>query len=167
MLTRIYKLGSITTDPASGIKGMLTHVLFETAVRPMYYLFQPEGLSPEDGQPVRAHWLISEKITANTPTADIDLPLEVIGTQARDLASGFAGTVVSLTLHISGCVHVAIQPKGALKKTGAKADSCEFDIRRCAGPAIPVLTAGYVERDRKARPSPSHTPSSYPKLPTA
>lgn len=150
------------TDSATGLSGMLTHFQAELGGN-RYYNFQPSGLNPEDGQPVKRLWLTEDRMT-NAPTAKmVDLPLEVLGTEVADAASGFRGKATSVTLHSSGCVHVHVQPEGRLAKTGAAIESCDFDIRRLSGPAIPQLTEEQIERSEKKNPSPSATERAGPR----
>lgn len=150
----------MVVDVATGLAGMVTHANWSLN-HVVQYAFQPSGLSPEDGQPVKRSWMEIERLdgAAGRPlvyqvlTMD-DVPLQVLGTQVEDKATGFAGMAISLTLHMSGCVHVIVQPKAVVAKTGAPVESSDFDIRRLKGVAIPELTEEQVDEDRKAKPSP-------------
>jgi hypothetical protein len=162
---KIIKLGTKTRDKATGLKGMLTHYQVEMDHR-AFYLFQPEGLNPEDGQPVKRLWLVPERLVDQVATQEVELPLAVLGTEVRDAASGFEGTAIALCLHISGCVHVGVQPKGALRKTGGAVDNCDFDIRRLEGKAIKKITEAQRDTDQKQKPSPSSVPACGPRMPS-
>lgn len=153
MKKTIIKLGSVVRDRATGLSGMFTHLQVELDGRE-FYNFQPKGLNPEDGQPVKRAWLVPERVKGAIKHVSVDLPLEVLGSQVEDEASGFAGMVTALTLHISGCVHVHVQPKGILPKTGATIEPHDFDIRRLKGSAIKAMTEAERDASQAARPSP-------------
>lgn len=147
------KLGSIVTDKVTGIQGMATHLHIEMNGQ-RFYNFQPRGLHPETGEPVARLWVVEERLVGGEAVPEPDLPLTVLGTEVEDVASGFMGTAINLCLHINGCVHVDVQPKGVLGKTGAPGKAVEFDIRRLKGSAVPVLTDAQLDADKKTRPSP-------------
>jgi len=148
----MFKLGTLVKDSATGLKGMLTHLQVEMDGL-MHYLFQPKGLNPENGHPVPKLWLVDSRIE-NGELTHVQLPTEVLGTEVEDIASGFKGTAISLVLHVSGCVHVNVQPKGVLAKTGGPIEPMDFDIRRLKGNRIPKLTEEAREKDQKKKPSP-------------
>lgn len=150
----VIKPGTLATDTASGIDGMITHLHVEQDGRAQYCL-QPKGLNPEDGQPLRRIWTIGERLNGATPNHTASLPLEVLGTEVTDEASGFSGTATALQLHISGCLHVVVQPKGRHPKNNGMIECCDFDIRRLSGKAIKKLTEAEREADQAQRPSPS------------
>jgi hypothetical protein len=164
MKLSIITLRTITTDEATGMKGMLTHLQVGQDHR-QFYRFQPRALNPEDGQPVKGMWLVPERFAGTPARSEVELPLEVLGTHVRDTGTGFQGTAVAVNLHSSGCVHVEIQPKGQLGKTGAAIDSCDFDIRRLEGRSIKVMTDEQREADQRARPSPAPMERSGPRAP--
>jgi hypothetical protein len=159
----IVKLGTKVKDSATGLAGMLTHFQVEMDERG-WYRFQPAGLNPEDGQPVKAMWIVPERVNKPADTF-VELPLEVLGTQVIDRASGFKGQAINVVLHISGCVHVGVQPNGVLDKTRAPIDSCDFDIRRLAGDAIQRMTDEERAADQKAKPSPGPMDKCGPRDP--
>lgn len=147
-------LNSEVTDSATGLRGRLVHLQFElNDIR--FYNFQPRGLNPEDGQPVRRFWVVPSRVLKAPAEIESEIPLEVLGTKATDDASGFTGTVTAITLHPSGCVHVLIQPAGTLAKTGSAIAAEDFDLRRVSGPAIPKLTPKEIAAEEKRAPSPS------------
>lgn len=154
-------LGTIVRDTATGLKGMLTHYQIEMCDQ-RYYSFQPSGLNNKTGQPAKNYWIVEDRIAGGQHGVEPDLPTQVIGTQATDLASGFSGTIISICLHISGCVHALVMPKGVLK-TGEAKDSCDFDLRRLAGPAITKLTEAARRLDEKKRPSPMRVAAYSPR----
>jgi len=159
----VYDLGKMVTDKASELEGMLTHAQFSEGGE-IAYLFQPKGLNPEDGQPVKSMWLIGENRIKGGTKTDLPIPLELIGTVATDKATGFKGKIIHLTLHISGCLHALIQPRGHVKKTGAMIEPCDFDIRRLSGRKIPKLTASQLKKSQKKKPSPAPVPRYIPKI---
>ena len=119
-----------------------------------YYSFQPRQLNPETGDPVDSFWVVSDRLSGGDQIAVVDMPTEVLGTEVEDTATGFKGTATAVTLHISGCVHVEIQPKGVQKKNGERIKSQGFDIRRCKGKAVKPLTEQELEQSQRAKPSP-------------
>lgn len=151
------ELGSMVTEKATGVKGMLTHMQVEINNNRLY-LFQPQGINPETGHPVKKIWVVEERLEGGIRIPEPDLPLNVLGTEVTDMATGFTGTAVSLCLHISGCVHIDVQPSGTLAKTGAAIEACDFDIRRLKGNAIPVLTKEEIRVSQKEKPSPIDVP---------
>jgi hypothetical protein len=153
----IIELGSIVTEKATASRGMLTHMQVETNNTRMY-LFQPNGLNPETGHPVKKMWVVEERLEGGQRIVEPELPLAVLGTKVTDIATGFTGIAVSIVLHISGCVHVNVQPRGKLDKTGAAIEECDFDIRRLKGEAIPVMTKAEIVADQKVKPSPIDIP---------
>ncbi len=155
-MINVIKLGTEATGIASGIKGMVTHLFMDIDQRVRYY-FQPRGLSPETGQPIPGAWVPANRLSVYNDQScceNVRLPVEALGTIATDTASGFTGMVISVTLHISGCVHLLLQPAKTLEKTGAAVESCDFDIRRLTGKAIPKLTEAERQADQTAKPSP-------------
>lgn len=167
----IFKLGPPVTDTATGLKGMLT-VMHVDMDHSRTYNFQPKGLNPESGEPIDSIWLVGTRVKGGETVTEeeLNLPYSILGTEVTDKASGFTGTAVSLVLHISGCVHVNVQPDTKLKASGSLPKACNFDIRRLEGPALRKLTEQQIKKDREARPSPisytrpvprsSHFPSS-------
>jgi len=154
------ELGSIVTDTATGLSGMVTHLQIEMSGA-QWLLFQPRGLNPKSLQPVDSIWLIEQRLTGGKRIAMPDLPTHVLGTQVEDEASGFAGMAVALQLHINGCVHVDVQPKG-VQDTGAPIKACNFDIRRLKGKAIKPLTKAQLKTSTRAHPSPAPASSYSP-----
>lgn len=148
------KLGSIATDKATGLKGMPTHLYIEMNNTRMYN-FQPRGLNEETGQPIERFWLVEERLVGGERVAEPELPTAVLGTEVEDEASGFTGVATAITLHISGCVHVTVQPPGRIKKTGERIKADDFDIRRLKGKAVPKIDEQAREKDQARRPSPA------------
>jgi hypothetical protein len=150
------KLGTNVTDTVTGIKGMLTHYDIDMG-RNVHYMFQPGQLSPEDGQPVESFWINENRIEGGI-LKDVNLPLEVLGTQVEDIATGFKGTAIALRLHINGCVHFQVKPKGVIEKTGKSIGYTDFDIRRLKGDAIKQLSEEEIEKSERTHPSPADCP---------
>jgi hypothetical protein len=154
---KILKLGTIVLDSVTGLKGMLTH--FNTDMsHNQNYLFQPQKLNPETGQPVDTYWLNSERIPLATEV-EAELPLNLIGTEAEDTASGYKGTVIGLCLHLNGCVHAELKAKGVTKKNNEPIKAIDVDIRRLKGKAIEPMTEKAFEKSKKDKPSPQFKPS--------
>lgn len=156
MKIKLAKLGSMTSDTATGMLGMLTHMNIGLDRTPVY-IFQPNAISKETGHPVASFWLAAGRLEC-TLLVDVDLPLEVLGTEVRDNASGFRGMAIGVTMHINGCVHIEIQAEGT-KKTGDKIDLLELDIRRLSGEAIKKMTEAEQADDEKQNPSPAPMPT--------
>lgn len=154
MKIKHYPLNTDVTDSATGLLGRLIHLQLELGdIR--FYNFQPRGLNPKDGQPVGRFWLVPSRILNAAPEIEREIPVEVLGTDVTDDASGFTGTATALTLHPSGCVHISVQPRGSLAETGGRIEVCDFDIRRVSGPAIPKLTEPQRAQAERTNPSPS------------
>jgi hypothetical protein len=152
MKAKILKLGTIVTDSATGVDGMLTIVAFDMDGGNLY-MFQPRGLNPKTGAPVD-RLILSKARVIGGEEIDVELPLEILGNEAEDLATGFKGTVVQVDYHINGCIHVDIKPKGIIAETGATIDSQSFDLRRLKGTKIKELSAKELEESKITTPSP-------------
>lgn len=152
------KLGREVLDEATQLLGMLTHLCIEIGYT-QYYFFQPAGLNPETGQPIKGFWLVAGRVGGDDLYTETELPVEVLGTKVKDKASGFSGMAIALHLHINGCVHLAVKPPGKLAKTGETVAAQDFDIRRLTGPAVPVLTEDEKESSQKKNPSPVGVPA--------
>lgn len=149
---KILKLGQIVTDGVTQTQGMLTHLCVNME-KHCSYIFQPKGLNPETLQPVEIILIEASRVVGGEEI-DVDLPVEVLGSEAEDLASGFKGTIIELIYHINGCIHVDIKPVGILPKTGATIASANFDIRRLKGPKIKPLTDKKLKKSIIKKPSP-------------
>ena len=147
------KLGSQVNETATGLPGMVTHLQIEMNQQ-RYLLFQPRGLNPETGKPVKSMWVVESRVTGGEIVDEPNLPTQVLGTEVEDTASGYCGVATAICLHISGCVHVTVQPKGKLEKTGAAVEACDFDIRRPKGDAIKPMTETERAADQAQKPSP-------------
>lgn len=157
----IIKLGSMVVDRITGMKGMVTKLDFQPDGF-MYYVFQPRGLSPDNGLPVDGFWGTPGRFEGGERVAAPEIPLGILGTKVEDMATGFQGKVVSLTLHMSGCLHASVQPAGKCAKTGGAFPAGEFDLRRLKGPAIPVMTDAERAADQREKPSPGEMGSYAP-----
>jgi len=147
------KLGSIVTDTPTGLTGMATLLQIEMDGSRALHL-QPRGLNPETGKPVDGFWVVESRLKGGDIVDEPDLPLDLLGTEVEDLASGYKGTAISIMLHLSGCVHVNVQAKGSLSKTGEAIHTANFDIRRLKGKAIKTMSEKEKEQDKKDKPSP-------------
>lgn len=147
------KLGTIVKDTTTGQSGMLTLMQLEQNGN-VYYAFQPTGLNPKTGEPVFTRWIVDSVIENGVEIIPPYLPEKILGTDATDMASGYSGKVVSLRLHINGCVHVSLQSSTILSETGDVPLSVDFDIRRLVGDAIPKLTEDEKEISQLNTPSP-------------
>jgi len=152
----ILELGTKVQDKSTGSEGMLTH--FQMTDDTKHYLFQPKGLNPKSGQPLTATWITANRVI-HGKRVNVEIPVEMLGTIATDKASGFKGTIIAITLHINGCIHALIQPKGTVKNTGELIEPCDFDVRRLSGRKIPRLTLKQKKASQKRKPSPAgHSP---------
>lgn len=148
---RVLKLGKPCTDIATELDGQATH-WFITMNHSVAYLFQPTGLNPKDGQPVEKIYLDSGRIKANDDDwEEAEVPVEILGTQVTDTASGFTGMATALVMHCTGCFHVQIQPSGTLPETNSPVERRDFALVLCKGDAIPVMDEAV---EKKERPSP-------------
>ena len=161
MILKLIELGTKVEDKASGIEGMLTHV--QLCDQTVHYLFQPKGISPETGQPVKPDWITEDRVKGGKKI-DMDIPMEILSTIVTDKASGYKGYVIALTRHINGCVHALVQAKGTVKATGNLIEPTDFDIRRLSGRKIPKLTQTQKKKSEKKHPSPAGCPPCRPRM---
>jgi hypothetical protein len=155
-----FALGKPISDKATGIKGRATHIQLSANLEP-YYLFQPHGINPETGQPVRSQW-IEETRVVDGIRKEYEVPIDIIGSSVTDVASGLTGVVTHITIHIGGCVHCLVQPQGTLKKTGDMIDAVDVNIRLLEGEMVPKFTDDEFEADKKKKPSPAPVPKLTP-----
>ena len=155
MKINVLKLGTVCQDRATELNGTLTNWLMDMGGH-ILYLFQPQGLNPDTGQPVDRLSLELERLeTTPDMFEEVDVPAEILGTIVADNASGFIGTAVAFVRHINGCFHVVIQPKGTLPKTGSPIRKAEFDLRQCIGEKIIELKEAALAKSRQENPSPN------------
>jgi hypothetical protein len=150
---KVIKLGTFCTDKATELSGMLTHWFYDMEGN-INYLFQPKGLD-EEGQPVNK--LILESKRLNVQESDfeqVEVPVEILGSQVTDKASGFTGMAIEFVRYLNGCFHVFIQPKGLNPKSNSPIKKCEFDLRSCEGEKIPTLSPEELKESKKKKPSP-------------
>ena len=148
----ILKLGVPVVDRATGLKGMLTHAEISISGR-ILYQFRPQGLDKDTQHPVKGMWIDVDK-RIEGELVDVDMPMEVLGTEVKEVNSGFKGMAVGLVQHISGCVHVVIQPKGQTKN-GDPIGPLDTDILLLEGKAIPKKTEVEQTEHKKKFPSPA------------
>ncbi len=147
------ELNQLATDVATKTVGTLTGLIID-ANHACSYLFQPHGVNKDDGQPRKSTWVPANRI-ANAKELlkyeELPAPLRLLGTEVEDVPTGFKGTAVMLIYHLSGCVHVEIQPVG-LNKTGETFAVANFDIRRLKGKEVPRLSKEDFDRSKKDKP---------------
>ena len=152
---RMVKLTTPCTEKATGLRGMVTHAMY-CINEQTYYVFQPKGLNPEDGQPLKKVIVELERLELpNGAFEDVEIPSEILGTNVTDMASGFTGMAVEFVRHANGCFHVVIQPAGKSKVNGEIIRSAEFDLRQCAGPKIKKMSQRELATSKRENPSPS------------
>lgn len=152
---RVIKLGTVCTDKATKLKGTVTHWLCNMGKR-IDYLFQPEGLNPEDGQPVKKIILEEERLGVSPEYfEEVEIPFEILGTHVTSKASGFSGMAVEFVRHINGCFHVVIQPSGVLNKTNSPVLKTDFDLRECTGDMITKMDEEQLKTSKENTPSPT------------
>jgi len=155
MKIQAIRLGTVCKDRATDLKGTLTHWLLDMD-QTITYLFQPEGINPENGQPVAKISLEQARLEVpQNSLEEIDVPFEILGSTVTDKASGFSGMAVDFVRHVNGCFHVVIQPKGVLPKTNSPIGKADFDLRQCSGDKIPEFKPAEVDKSRKDYPSPT------------
>lgn len=153
------KLGTIVTDNVTETDGML--VIYSIDMdKNQHYLFQPTALDPETRQPLDTFWITERRIVGGEKT-HTKLPLNILGSEVQDKATGFIGTAITMFYHINGCLHLEVKPKGVIEKTGQTIKAHEFDIRRMRGKEIKELNDQELEVSIVDNPS----PQSHPKLP--
>ncbi len=153
MEIKALKLGFVTKDKATGLKGTLTHwgIGQDKAIK---YLLQPKGLD-DKGQPVSKLALEKERLEFTEGDFEIvDVPFEILGTKVTNDPSGFKGTAVRFMRHINGCFHVVIQPEGRLKNN-EPIEFNDFDLRECSGKMIPKLSEKELKDSKQETPSPT------------
>jgi len=164
MEIRVLKLGTECLDKATGLKGTLTHWIFDMSQR-VDYIFQPKGLD-EEGMPINRIIICEQRLqVTDSDWEEISIPFDILGTEVTDKASGFKGMAVEFVRHINGCFHVAIQPKGTLKKTNKPIKKLEFDLRGCTGKKITELSKDEFEKSKQEKPSPCGTVGHLKTLP--
>jgi hypothetical protein len=163
MLTRVLKLRTECVDDATGLTGTLTHWIYGMDGR-IEYLFQPKGLD-DDGQPIKRLGVCKERLKVkDSDFEEVDIPVEILGSQVANKATGFNGTAVEFVRHLNGCFHVVIQPKGTLPGKKKPIDRCEFDLRECDGKKIKEMSEAELKKSTDERPSPTGNTSRPDRL---
>jgi hypothetical protein len=157
------KLGTDIKDKSTNQEGMLTLMQVEQNEN-IYYYFQPRGTSPKTGEPLEGRWIVDSSIEGGVTVVPPYLPVDILGSHAKDNASGYEGVITSLRLHINGCVHVSLQSKRILEETGTVPESVDFDIRRLSGEKIDTMTEKELEESKVVRPSPVGVSAYKPKF---
>ena len=152
---KLLKLGTRLNDRATLLTGTLTHWVIDMGQR-VDYIFQPTGLNPENGSPLKHLSLEIERLEYSEENLEeVEIPFEILGSIVTDKASGFTGMAVGFVRHINGCFHVIIQPQGVLAKTNAPVCKSEFDLRQCEGEMITEMTDAELKKSKADKPSPS------------
>lgn len=151
---KVIKLGTFCKDKATELSGMLTHWIYNMEGN-VSYLFQPKGLD-EEGQPVNKLYLEASRLNVTeNDFEEVEVPIEILGTNVTDKASGFTGMATSFLRHINGCFHVFIQPKGMNQKNNSPIQKCDFDLRSCEGEMITKMSEKELEESKLTTPSPA------------
>lgn len=155
MKIEVIKLGSPCRDKATGLKGAVTHWLYDMGHR-IDYVFQPKGLNEETGQPVDILVLEAERLEISPKCFELaEIDEDILGSQVTDEMTGFKGMAVGFVRHTHGCFHVQIQPKGRLPKSNDPVKKREFDLRFCTGKKIKKMKPDELEKSTKEKPSPT------------
>lgn len=158
------KLGTQVQDITTNQIGMLTLLQREMNDN-NYYNFQPFGCNPKDGLPIPGRWIVESAVRGGVEVEDPEIPEGLLGSRAEDLASGFEGVIVSLRVHLNGCLHVSLQSNKELKETNTVPDPVDFDIRRLKGDKIPIFaTDEDLEKNKKEKPSPVNVKPYRPRI---
>lgn len=161
---RVLKLGTVCVDKATKLKGTLTHWAINMSGY-ISYIFQPKGLNDE-GQPVSSIYFEPGRLEVKEEDfEEIEVPIEILGTQVTHDPTGFNGMVVAFLRHLNGCFHVYIQPEGVLKKNKQVIEKMDFDFRSCSGKMIKQLSETELEKSKKDEPSPIKISCSEIKIP--
>ena len=118
-------------------------------------LVKPKGVDPDTGEAVKGFWAVEKRLSGGEHE-DVNYPSEVLGTEVTDPVTGISGTAVALVYHLTGCLHVVIQPKGKTK-SGEPLKSFECDIRRLEGMTSAVSNAirlAFGAESKRTKPSP-------------
>lgn len=152
MKIKLLKRGTLCTDRATKLDGIITHWICDMSYN-INYIFHPKGLN-ESGQPLINMRLELARLNF-TPEMfeEEDVPVEILGTNVTDTISGFSGMAVGLVKHLNGCLHCTIQPKTIPGKPPVEIN--DFDLRQCKGPKIPKLPTKDLEESKKKSPSPT------------
>ncbi len=147
---QVLKLGTMITDKASKVEGMLTHrtINMDGMVE---YICQPKSLK-KTGKPANLIQLSAARVEGGV-WIDLDVPIQILGTIAEDRASGLKGMIVDIVYHMDDCIHASIKPEG-FNEDGNTHDSSEMDIRRLIGPEVDILNKLINEGKTKRPPSP-------------
>ncbi len=152
----LFQQKQIVTDKATCLSGRLQTIQIETNGC-IYYSFVPVRLNPDTQLPNRAYWITAERIQKGK-THEVELPLEIIGRDCKDVVSGVQGMAITMSLHINGCVHVDLQPSGATK-TGEPIERWNCSIRDLDPATQKLIPDGWAFNPDK--PSPSAPCRSY------
>lgn len=148
--------GSSAHDPVTGFDGFVT-LWYVEMDGTRGTIFQPEGTQP-DGSPHDAYSAHPMRLTKVTLTPEVYIPLPLLGCEVTHKISGITGTVVTVAVHSTGCLHLELQPKGRTKE-GKKHKVRNFEINECYGhPLLDKKSREQIEAERKETPSPHDYP---------
>lgn len=149
---KLLQLGTMVKDKPSRTEGMLINAVIDMDQQ-VEYIYQPKGLSPKTGEPVDVIMVVSSRIEGGT-MEEVDVPVQYLGTDAQDIATGYTGTVINIVYHINGCMHIGIKPPGQNSEGNTFATK-EFDIRRVTGEVIKPLEGEALKESKVKTPSPT------------
>ena len=155
----MFKLGKKVTHVPSGLSGGLTHYTVSGTPdnHTGWYIFQPGLLDKETGQPLDKIVAAEGVIKGGEVDNNIEIPVDILGSFAKDKITGFSGNVSELTVHINGCIHATVQPSG-VDINGKMRKSAEFDLRSLEGKMIPQMNEEQTLESKKKKPSSCERP---------
>ncbi len=158
MLIQLLRLRTKYTDKATKIQGTLVSWIMNMGQN-VQYVFQPTGLDQDTGLPLERICLEEARLeVAEEQFEEVDVPVEILGTQVTDTATGFTGMAVGFVRGMNGCFHVLVQAPVTSGKDQNPLRRQEFDLRGCTGEKIPALTEDQLTESHKKNPSPEPLP---------
>ena len=158
---RVIALDADVEDKATREKGQVTHVRVGIGAGTTWYCVQPKRLDQKKKIPSEAMWAEEGRlVTKDSNWVDIEMPVEMIGTEVTEKASGFKGLCVGLITHHGGCVHAEVQAPGR-DEDGKLIKLQDFDILRLKGEKVPKFTPKEAEQRKKDKPSPAGHPALF------
>lgn len=154
---QLLRLNTPVSEIVTDSKGVLTHAMINMDHN-VEYVFQPAGIDIITRMPKERIFVESARIVEKE-TEEVDVPLHLLGTDLEEMHTGYKGICTKLIVHLGGCIHVDVTPKGRIS-AGQTRSSVEFDIRRIKPTVTEETAAGTTEVAKQAefKPSPSHLP---------
>lgn len=152
MKIKIPKLGIPNMDLFSSVAGSAVFASIRGDGSQTVW-FQPRGEGDEKTGELPDCYNLDPARLKDQTMEEVEIPDDVIGTEAEDEVTGFRGTISRIIVHQTGCVHLEIQPAGALPN-GALKPAYNFSILRLMGKALPKKTKAEVKKEKKTKPSP-------------